>query len=259
MATHVATNPATAPPGADSKTVAPEHAGASYAHAVLNFKQVDNNKENINESATMQEAPSRNKVNVLTDTKEPLEPPSLDDGGGGFTPVVSHSRKDRKNERNKKNRDLLPKLPNGSAEKRDNNREPAREPPKETVPDKEEAVNKKVFVEAPLPTVNPWQKKNSPAAVKEAEKRVLQPQKQDLVVNGQPQPSRPPKEKKKVNQKVISDSAFHELLHIVFAIQGDSQGIRNSKLNVRKTHLFFRNYSETISVKELRLSTNIRH
>lgn len=217
MATHVATNPSKAPPGADNNNIAQEHAGASYAHAVLNFKQVDSNKENINESDPNNDTtqPSRNKTvsnqNALAIQEPNQEPPSVDDGGGGFTPVVSHSRKERKNERNKKNREVHSnKNANVNADKRDNNRDPTNrdvnvnreQAPKESVQEKEETSNRKVFVEAPLPTVNPWQKKTGPSVTKhEVEKRVLQPQKQELIVNGQT--SKPPKEKKKIHQKVI--------------------------------------------------------
>lgn len=217
MATHVATNQTNSPPGVDSKNIPPEHPGASYAHAVLNFKQPDNsNKENINESTikeSIEPQQPQNKINLINDsssesTKEITESSSLDDGGGGFTPVINHSRKERKNERNKKNRETQSnRISNGNNEKRDNTREtPAstnRENiNRESIPDKEELINKKVFVEAPLPTVNPWQKKNATVVTsKETEKRILQPQKQpDLVPNGQS--TRPPKEKRKNNQKV---------------------------------------------------------
>lgn len=208
MATHVAANPTNPTPNADSKNVNPEHAGASYAHAVLNFRQVDS-KEDIKESNdTVQQ--SANKVNTVSDTPISLddlvEPMLLDDGGGGFTPVVSHSRKERKNERNKKNREAQSNKAVNNIDKRDNNRENntreqlPKEPTQEKEKEKEEVTNKKVFVEAPLPTVNPWQRKTLPNSNKDTEKRVPQPQKQQDLVNGQPTKSY--KEKKKNNQKV---------------------------------------------------------
>lgn len=209
MATHLASTSANTQLGVDNKNIPSEHAGASYAHAVLNFKSVENNsnKENINEETAEPHLISRNKKSSEENIKEE---PSLDDGAGVFTPVVSHSRKERKNEKNKKNREAqLNRIISGNSDKREAPREPTtRENSRElinreqTASEKEENSEKKVFVEAPLPTNNPWQKQNAvPTTSKETEKRVLQPQKQDQIVNGQA--TRGPKEKRRNNQKVF--------------------------------------------------------
>lgn len=180
--------------------------GSSYAHAVLNFKQpanphTNNNKENIvdNDSQT-KSAPD-----------QPLQPQEAQaaavaaDDDATFTPVVSHSRKERKNEKQKRGKKMVNGLHEPRHEKHDKHekKEPNhKDAPKESNDDN--SADKKVFVEAPLPKVNPWQVKNS-APKESADKRVLQPKKQE--VNGQSASALPTtsrsksKDKKKPMQK----------------------------------------------------------
>lgn len=227
MATHVASNAANPTRSGDNRSVPQELSGTSYAHAVLNFKSNDNsNKENINEDAkdvqlrTSKSAPLQTSVR---NKKEPVE--SYLDDGDSFTPVVNHSRKERKSEKNKRDRlketNSAKPLHNGTTDKRETStvtKEVAKESP-QTQDDVQEP--KKVFVEAPLPKVNPWQANKNAAqllAAKEthAEKRILQPQKQDTTINGQPSSSasvvRTPKDRRR-NQRV-SFICFVVLSHV---------------------------------------------
>ncbi|KAK9889082.1 hypothetical protein WA026_004354 [Henosepilachna vigintioctopunctata] len=140
-------------PSSTDKSVITDSVGASYAHAVLNFKQTVM-KENI-EEVTSEVVSSTSKKTQNISTVE------ADDNS--FTPVISHNRKDRKNERAKRDRH---KYSNGNDKPEKNDKPSKYEVPKEQVQvnseTKEESVNmKKVFVEAPLPKVNPWQIKNS--------------------------------------------------------------------------------------------------
>lgn len=195
-------------------------AGASYAHAVLNFKSDNSNKENINSDPM--EAPVSTKTlpiqpnvaNAKEVVVEETNPLAADDDST-FTPVVSHSRKERKNEKKReKAREAHRSVVNGTSEKHSEKREHASaKEPKERQPqegDKEEQ-EKKVFVEAPLPTVNPWQRNRSgsvpqPPPPKE-EKRVLQPQKQGTIVNGQHPPvlAKAPKDNKRKPSRKVSN------------------------------------------------------
>lgn len=221
MDTHVPDTPKNPQVGDDIK----QEAGASYAHAVLNFKQttINNNKENIKDVSVeplSQEVPDSNKQ------MEPDTSKLNVDDDGTFTPVVSHSRKDRKNEK-KKQRLMV----NGTveklerSEKHENKKEhfhvPKQKEPvvkekekreedntsnKEIIEEKSDA--KKVFVEAPIPKVNPWQvKQAAQSSVKEntTEKRVLQPKKQEVTVNGSSVATgvvKAPKDKRRYNHKV---------------------------------------------------------
>lgn len=220
MATHVASNAANPTKGGDNHSAAQELSGTSYAHAVLNLKSNDNsNKENIsegvkdvqlrtNKSATLQTSkPAALQMNTKI-LKEPVE--SHFDDGDSFTPVVNHSRKERKTEKNKREKLKEAKpLHNGVVEKRETStatKEAVKETSSQVSEDSQES--KKVFVEAPLPKVNPWQTNKNAAQVLAAkevqpEKRILQPQKQHTTVNGQPSPSvvRAPKDRRK-NQRV---------------------------------------------------------
>ncbi|CAH1153336.1 unnamed protein product [Phaedon cochleariae] len=192
-------------PGLEDDNNTKSEPGASYAHAVLNFKQTtyNNNKENIEETHkenhqaqavvenTKQPEPETSKVNVVAD----------DDGT--FTPVVSHSRKDRKNEKLKKNKVAhIEKEKHEKHDKKDNHvprdkqkdgnpKDKDKKDEKDVTSNKESAEEqsdvKKVFVEAPIPKVNPWQLKHvSQTNQKDdsAAKRVLQPKKQEVTTNG---------------------------------------------------------------------------
>ncbi|KAJ8923701.1 hypothetical protein NQ315_010282, partial [Exocentrus adspersus] len=197
MDTHVSVTPNNPHLGDDTMS----EAGASYAHAVLNFKTTttNNNKENIKDPI------GENQSQPVIEKFKPSEPESsragLDDDGT-FTPVVSHSRKERKNEKLKKQKALV----NGVSDKheryekkdahipKDKPKEPhlkeKREDkdtstPKEVV--EEQVDTKKVFVAAPIPKVNPWQVKQAQVVAKDTsnEKRVLQPKKQEATASGQ--------------------------------------------------------------------------
>ncbi|KAF5303755.1 hypothetical protein FQA39_LY09828 [Lamprigera yunnana] len=178
-----------------------DSAGSSYAHAVLNFKT---EKENGSNKENIQESPVE-VVQTITE-EEPIDIP---DDDGSFTQVVSHSRKERKQDK-KKEKVKEPQVNNkpfvNGVEKRDTNSNNLTVSCK----DKDKEVNKelkKVYVEAPLPKTNPWQlHRNTPSTKKEVhvEKRILMPHKQvAAVVNGQPSPAvvRAPEDRLKYNQK----------------------------------------------------------
>lgn len=201
MATHVASDPLA---GGDTRPTHQEPGGTSYAHAVLNFKTNDN-KENIHETHKDAHPRANTKTALQENQLNPKEPvDGATDDSDNFTPVVNHSRKERKNEKNKREklRDTNNKqhLVNGNGEKR--------EVPKEqhNVQEKDKEDEKpKVFVEAPLPKVNPWQvNKNAAQILATTEKRVLQPQKQETTVNGQASQAvvSAPKDRRRYNQKV---------------------------------------------------------
>ncbi|KAG5875098.1 hypothetical protein JTB14_033702 [Gonioctena quinquepunctata] len=197
-------------------------AGASYAHAVLNFKQTtiyNNNKENIEElSKDKQPQPAAEN----SKQPEPEASKSNLDEDETFTPVVSHSRKERKSEKFRKNKSVVQaeRDRHDKHEKKDN--QLPRDKQKDALPkDKREEKDsansretteeqddvKKVFVAAPLPKVNPWQVKQAPQTVpndEPTEKRVLQPKKQEVTVNGSASTSgvvKAAKDKRKYNQK----------------------------------------------------------
>lgn len=206
MATHVASDHLA---GGDIRPSHQEPGGTSYAHAVLNFKNHDNtsNKENIHDTTQIR---TTTKTTLQENPKETTE--GVVDDGESFTPVVSHSRKERKNEKNRreklKDNNHKPMV-NGNSEKRDKEQSE-----REKEKDEEKEVSKpKVFVEAPLPKVNPWQVNRS--APQTVEKRVLQPQKQETTVNGQVLQTvvSAPKDRRKYNQKV-SDNWFFKVLQL---------------------------------------------
>lgn len=207
-------------------------AGASYALAVQNFKSIQptctsSNKENVQESNL--EEPQQKIVSEVIEKPKQTEPEALDDDGS-FTPVVNHSRKERKNDKKKQKH-----LVNGVSEKHERHHDRQHDKkdshPINSKTDKEEKEKehknqkdqkdkelddqqsdaKKVFVAAPLPKVNPWQKNGSvqpsqdhkdpnPPLPPVTEKRVLQPKKQEVVVNGQ-NPAKAPNDKRRHNQK----------------------------------------------------------
>lgn len=135
-------------------------AGASYANAVLNFKQSskDTNEEIIPE------------VTITTEEKEEkiATPPSGDIDDISFIPVASHSRRERKNERTKKDKrkqfhnstDRNDRTQDKQLEKNSTKHEPQQKDHGESK-DENGSNAKKVFVEAPLPKVNVWLRKSS--------------------------------------------------------------------------------------------------
>nr|CAH7739318.1 unnamed protein product [Callosobruchus chinensis] len=175
-------------------------AGASYAHVVLNLKQTSNNNNN---KENIKDLPKENMQEVKDDNQKQTEnePNKTLDDDGSFTPVVSHSRKERKHEKLKKKQQLV----NGGPEKEKFERKDAH--PKDKHPDKQKDKRddgsskeskdgndpqpdpKKVFVAAPLPKVNPWQVKAQAVAQDTKPQRVLQPKKQAPVVNNIPAPN----------------------------------------------------------------------
>lgn len=192
--------------------------GPSYALAVLNFKSTQhptkgNNKENIKEAFKVEQQPAL--VPKVIDKPAQAETTEPCDDDASFTPVINHSRKERKIERKKQKQTLL----NGVGDKNEKHHDKPydkKEPhPKQKfdgrmdekdreqtgkIPEQQSVDTKKVFVAAPLPKNNPWQKKsssiqshqivNTPPIISKAPapqvtNRVLQPKKQDVVPNGQ--------------------------------------------------------------------------
>lgn len=147
----------------------------------------------------------------LTKSDEPnlpeqVLPPSSFDEGGSFTPV---SRKDRKTDKKQKTVVQQPAAATVVGKREHTVAHPP--PPKDPEKPKEltQESSRKVFVEAPLPKVNPWQLNRSAVNVavvepQPSEKRVLKPQKQEAIVNGQAGPAvvQAPKDRRKYNQKV---------------------------------------------------------
>ncbi|CAG9855200.1 unnamed protein product [Phyllotreta striolata] len=203
-----------------------KEAGASYAHAVLNFKQQTTNITNNNNNKENIEEPRKDiPVETVDISKQPEEPKQIThEEEDNFTPVVSHSRKERKNEKKKKLAAAAEKQDKGDFPPRDKSKE-LRSGPKEKRDDKEQSAVrelsenqsdiKKVFVEAPIPKTNPWQLKQSvqppqkeeattnTPSVTVAEKRVLQPKKQEITVSGAEVSGvvKASKDKKRYNQK----------------------------------------------------------
>ncbi|XP_061381937.1 la-related protein 1B isoform X2 [Danaus plexippus] len=141
--------------------VSVEGAGPSYA-SVLNFRVSDSNKENIEATEEVADAPPRQD----------------DEEEEGFVPVISHARRPAKSRRERERR-AAPR--------------PHKEPKPQTEPqpasDQQQSTEPqpKKFVEAPIPKVNPWQVRGgstgapppAPPAILEQEKRSpLQPQQQ---------------------------------------------------------------------------------
>ncbi|XP_063232951.1 la-related protein 1 isoform X3 [Bacillus rossius redtenbacheri] len=214
-----------------------EAAGVSYANAVLNFKNMDSNKENID--AVPPVAPqrdhgfkevSRSKSNSA---KLAARQQQITQHGNvrkdDFPQILPQSRIGRRMpektapaanvNRNFQNGPVNGNLTNHDAVDRD-----ARDDSEEPVDDSEKVPEKIKYVEAPIPVVNPWTVHKNAAQVitgKEApskrqiaqgpppgasEKRVLQPQQQGRVENGpvnHPQPTvvRASKDPQRINQK----------------------------------------------------------
>lgn len=175
-----------------------EGPGPSYANAVLKLKPEAPLECQLTNTLTCPKASSSNEAMAVGDFT------SEGDEGGSFTPVMSHhSRKERKNQERQQARRQQGKTVNGLAapvEDRPLRREGAagaRPAPNAAVPSGEDSsegptVEKKVFVEAPLPKVNPWQTNRNAAQV------VLAPP----IAPPQPSVVRAPKDRKKYNAKV---------------------------------------------------------
>ncbi|KAJ0184246.1 hypothetical protein K1T71_000669 [Dendrolimus kikuchii] len=134
--------------------VSSEGAGPSYA-SVLNFRGVESNKENIEATEEVVDAPPRPD----------------DEEEEGFVPVVSHVRRSGKGRRDRDRR--APPRPHKTPAE---HKEPL--PSQEQQQQSAEAQSKK-FVEAPIPKVNPWQGARFLPLCYSAQKRSpLQPQQQ---------------------------------------------------------------------------------
>lgn len=202
---------------------------SSYASAVLNFKNMDNNKENINATtvgptpmdSVTKEAPVKNKSVNNPQQKTNRQPNTyataskLTASTEEFPQINSANPKNsrRLGQPTKVDRDQNNKLKPSqslsvcdsadSVKDSDNSVKPSLsgdlpEAEVNTVETAEEVPEKKKFVEAPLPKINPWTKNKNAASVitgktNEApvaaapiqvpivEKRVLQPQQQGTV------------------------------------------------------------------------------
>lgn len=220
MDAQIAITPNNPPVGDDIKS----DVGASYANALLSHKQsvtVKNNKENIMENNP---EPQAQKC-IPQDVKQIDSDISkmMGDDDGTFTPVINNSRKDRKVEKHRKQKHV----PNGMIDKNEGHEKSEKKDsysskdkqkdlsskdkknPRDSSLGRESGENqidtKTVFVEAPLPKTNPWQVKNTSVAAVEtsAEKRVLQPQKQEVSALNSSTPSQTEvKDKKQINDKV---------------------------------------------------------
>ncbi|XP_049817917.1 la-related protein 1-like isoform X2 [Aethina tumida] len=200
--------------------------GASYAHAVAKAQTALNVNTTIKETAPSTEcglSPKPKKSPTQPAVEKPQETPETDDDSS-FTPVVSHSRKERKNERHKKDKKHPVNGFHEKPEKHDKHERKEKEPKESKEPaatatsatEESTGENKKVFVEAPIPKVNPWQLKNAnpnvaPVVAKEPQAEKPQPKKQAAVAaapapttNGPQLPSgivKAPKDKRRYNQK----------------------------------------------------------
>lgn len=219
--------------------------GTSYANALLSHKQLFTvkNKENIMDNTTEPQAQRNTPVyskQIDSDISK-----IMGDDDGTFTPVISNSRKDRKVEKHRKQKNIH----NGVTDKNDfhektdkkdslSSKDKQKEVKKnqnvrDNSPGRESSEVptdvKKVFVEAPLPKTNPWQVKNTvPININEPqpgiEKKVLQPQKQVSVNGTNPGGSSTNvKDKKLANQKVrlylyTYFCLFHKKLSVIFLL-----------------------------------------
>lgn len=169
--------------------------GPSYAHAVLNLKNDNSNKENINETEVNDGGINVKTVKNATNNTDNAQTQLEDEDNDSFTPVVSHSRKERKNNERKRktaNRESAGGRHhvNGGGEKKNDKKEAENKESQQQkeLGDKDANDVKRVFVEAPLPKVNPWQVKQNSSQVLTAnsnsENRILKPQRQSSAVNG---------------------------------------------------------------------------
>ncbi|KDR07136.1 hypothetical protein L798_02593 [Zootermopsis nevadensis] len=194
-----------------------ETVGASYANAVLNFKNMDSNKENINAVShptpvehCAKEAPTRSKSTLQKSVKQHgLNSSTLNSANGNedFPQIIPQGRNSRRLPDKVESNDKVTSKPpiNGSCSDRSENDGKSCNVDDEganisdKVPEEEE---KKKYVEAPLPKINPWTLNKNAASVIRGkqpdakpqagahvvapsvtctEKRILQPQQQGRV------------------------------------------------------------------------------
>lgn len=204
-----------------------DSAGVSYASAVLNFKNMDSNKENINASSagttTSKDTvtiESQTKPKTNTQQKAGKQPPNSyasaskpsTNSGDEFPQIHAASSRNsrrvpaknvRENGNNNNNKPHNVSVNGASAESSCSKGENLKEKPSpsvgETCAEPVEVPEKKKFVEAPLPKINPWTVNKNAASVitgkppeskpqlpvvsasQAVEKRVLQPQQQGTV------------------------------------------------------------------------------
>ncbi|XP_023719871.1 la-related protein 1 isoform X3 [Cryptotermes secundus] len=216
-----------------------ETVGVSYANAVLNFKNIDSNKENINavshatpKEHSVKEAPTRSKTAVQKSVKHHalnVSGPNSAHGNEDFPQIIPQGRSSRRlPEKMDENVNVSSRPVNSScADKSEHDEQSCSliENEGDSVSDK--VPEKKKYVEAPLPKINPWTVNKNAAsvirgkqseakpqagsnfitpAVTSNEKRVLQPQQQGRVENGsvntvKPTVVRAPRDRRRFNQR----------------------------------------------------------
>ncbi|XP_046395007.1 la-related protein 1 isoform X2 [Ischnura elegans] len=205
-----------------------DNAGTSYANAVLNFKNMDNNKENIQEITPNQVAKehvgketSKNKGTSSKQTHVHATPSSQVDAN--VTDSVTGSNAKNSGKMDSSSAIVSNGSVNGSCSLSQTDKSGGSICSSGSVEGADsEKSEKKVFVEAPIPKVNPWtvnknaasvitgkpvdSKTSATPAVAPAEKRVLQPQRQGRVENGTVAPAQPTvvkanKDRRKYNHK----------------------------------------------------------
>lgn len=183
--------------------------GVSYANAVLNFKNIDSNKENINAAShatpkehSVKEAPTRNKVTVQKSVKQHvvnISAPNSAHGNEDFPQIIPQGRSSRKlPEKMDTNVKVSNRLVNSTCADNSEHGEQSCSLIEDEGGNVSDKVPEKKYVEAPLPKINPWTvNKNAASVIRgkqpEAEsnsvtplvtsneKRVLQPQQQGRV------------------------------------------------------------------------------
>lgn len=185
-----------------------EVAGPSYARAVRS--KLDG-KQNLNGEEILQDLHSLNQPEQM----EVTEQPTIEENDDTFTPVLSHSRRDRKNDRSKREKVREVKVAVNGQVKEDNKEKASTKMNVEkndvAVVEKTEcAMEKRVFVEAPIPKVNPWQVNK---AAGQAGGKRAQSARQEAVVNGQASPV-PARERRRCHHKVWRLKALSILLYL---------------------------------------------
>jgi hypothetical protein len=191
-----------------------ETVGVSYANAVLNFKNMDSNKENINavshtvpKEHCAKEAPTRSKSTLQNSVKQHAtsnSAPNSAHGNEDFPQIIPQGRNSRRlPEKVETNVKVSSRPTNASCPERsqsDGKTCSAIDDEGGNVCDK--VPEKKKYVEAPLPKINPWTVNKNAAlvitgkqpetkpqvgtnvvvpSVNSNEKRVLQPQQQGRI------------------------------------------------------------------------------
>ncbi|KAJ9601014.1 hypothetical protein L9F63_000852 [Diploptera punctata] len=187
-----------------------ESAGASYANAVLNFKSMDSNKENIiavshvsPKEHNIKETPVRNKTSQKSGKQQSLHSSAHNSTDSeDFPQIIPQGRNSR---RMPERIDTTVKVNsgsiNGSNDDKIDNEVKDENVNGDEAGNSEKVPEKKKFVEAPLPKTNPWTLNKNAASVitrklsetkphvvpvtttaaSSTEKRILQPQQQGRV------------------------------------------------------------------------------